>query len=70
MKKYISFEHTITKQELENILFDYFQKKMSSEDKDFKEIRFMQSDATYRFESGNPEIDIVFLCDRVKLRKP
>lgn len=76
MKKYLSFEHTITKEELEQLLHEHFAKKLDKEDKDFKEAALVSVDFTYRWEKRDgdlsikePSIDIIFLCDRVKMRK-
>lgn len=71
MKKFLSFEHTFTKQEIEKILLDHTHKKLMAEDKDYKASLFAKTDFTYRKrDDGSVDIDLIILCDYIKMRKP
>lgn len=69
MKKHISFEHTVTRQELEQILTEYLEKKLEKEDIDFRDQKYLHTDFTFRFTDGNPEVDVFFFVDFAKFRQ-
>lgn len=70
MKKSVTYEKTLNKKDIEMILREYFETILDKEDFDFKNARWMQDDFTYNFKDGQPSIDIVFILDEVKKRKP
>lgn len=71
MKKFLSYEHTFTKDEIEQVLLDHLHKKLMKEDKDYKESIIASPDFTYRFDKDQkPEIDLVIICDHIKMTKP
>lgn len=69
IRKFVTFEQTLTQQDIENILWEYFCNKLDKEDRDFKNSRMLQVGYTYRFESGRAEIDVVIMVEDAKLRK-
>jgi hypothetical protein len=70
MKKFLSFEHTFTKGEIESIIWAHICKTLDQHDKDFKEARLVDADYTYSFTDKNPEISVVVMCDEIKMKKP
>lgn len=70
MKKFLSFEHSFSKGEIESILWAHLCKTLDQQDKDFKEARLVDADYTYFFKDNNPSIDVVVMCEDIKMRKP
>jgi hypothetical protein len=69
IKKFVTFEQTLTKKEIEKILWEYLSDKLDKEDKDFKASRMLQADYTYRFTDGHPEIEVVIIVEDANFRK-
>lgn len=56
MEKFISFEHTFTKQEIEKILSNHIHEKLMKEDLDYREATMVNTDFTYSFKDDSPSI--------------
>lgn len=70
MNKFVTFETTLSKKDIELILRNHFDKLLSKEDVDFKDAKWMQDDYTYSFKDGDPSIGVVIMLDECKIRKP
>lgn len=67
MQKFVTFEHTFTKKEIDDILLAHIERTLK--DIDFKKARWVNPDFTYTFEAGSPSIFAVLLIDDVKIRE-
>lgn len=68
MQKFVTFEKTFTRKEIEQILREHIAHKLSDEDIDFRQARWMQDDFTFKIENGEALIEVVIILDDVKLR--
>ncbi len=70
MEKFVSFEHTFTKAEIEKILANHVHQKLMKEDIEYKEaLLIAHQDFTYSFKDDSPSIFMITMvnCD---LRDP
>lgn len=60
MEKFISFEHTFSKQEIEKILANHIHQKLMKEDLDYKgALLVSHQDFTYSFKDDSPSIFMI-----------
>lgn len=69
MKKFVTFEQTLSKKDIESILRQHFANLLEEQDVDFRASRWVQDDFTYSFKDGQPSIDVIIILDDAKLRK-
>lgn len=71
MTKYLSFEHTFTKSDLERLMRREIEQSLMKSDKDFQEAYFADIDFTYRKrDDGSVDVDVYIHCSDIKMRKP
>lgn len=70
MIKSATIEHTFSKEEIEQILWEHLCKKLMKEDVDFKQAKLIQNDFTYFFDDKKPAIHAVAIMGDLKMRKP
>jgi hypothetical protein len=67
IKKAVSFEFLLSKNEVESILRKHFEAILEKEDVDFKNAKWCQDDFTY--DDKDRSISVCIILDEVKLRK-
>jgi hypothetical protein len=70
MQKFVTFEKTFTRREIEAALLKQMEIELQESDVDFKEARWMQHDVTIRVnDEKEVTAEMVLILDDVKLRK-
>lgn len=71
MKKFLSFEHTFTRSDIERMMRREIEQSLSSQDKDFREAYWCDIDFTYqKREDGAFDVEVSINCADIKFRKP